>query len=107
MLWGQELDKNSDLQHPKNVKTGEMTGTSSTKMQIKMKRTLDIVVANVNADCIFTCMDLVTAHGVSYGTMHNILHDELGLVKKLARWVPKLLSEEQKKEQIRICTATP
>jgi hypothetical protein len=82
-----------------------MTWTSSTK--IKMKRTLYIVVANVNADCIFTCMDLVTAHGVSYGTIHNNLHDELGLVKKLARWVPKLLSEEQKKEGIRICTATP
>jgi hypothetical protein len=44
------------------------------------------------------CMDLATAHGVSYGTMHNILHQELGLVKKSARWVPKLLSEDQKGE---------
>ncbi len=72
-----------------------------------MKRTLDIVDANVNAARIVTCIDLATAHGVSYGTMHSILHDELGLVKKLAQWVPKLLSEEQKKERIRICTATP
>jgi hypothetical protein len=60
-----------------------------------MKRTLDIivvVVANMKADCQATCMDLTTAHGVSYGTMQNILHDELGLVKKSVRWVPKLLS---------------
>jgi histone-lysine N-methyltransferase SETMAR len=36
--------------------------------------------------------------------MHNTLHEELGLVKKLARWVPKILSEDQKKERVRICT---
>jgi histone-lysine N-methyltransferase SETMAR len=36
--------------------------------------------------------------------MHNILHQELGLVKKSARWVPKLLSEDHKKERVRICT---
>ncbi len=36
--------------------------------------------------------------------MHNILHQELGLVKKTARWVPKLLSEDQKRERVRICT---
>ncbi len=63
-----------------------------------MKSTLDIVVADVNAERIVTCMDLATAHGVSYGTIHNNLHDEMALVKKMARWVPKLLSEEQKKE---------
>jgi hypothetical protein len=48
-------------------------------------------------------MDLATTHGVSYGTMHNTLHDELGLVKKSMQWVPKLLSEEKKKERVRIC----
>ncbi len=35
--------------------------------------------------------------------MHNILRDKLGLVKKSTRWEPKLLSEEQKKERVRIC----
>jgi hypothetical protein len=34
--------------------------------------------------------------------MHNILHEELGLVKKSARWVPELLSMEQKEERVRI-----
>ena len=32
-----------------------------------------------------------------------ILHKDLGLVKKSARWVPKFLPDEQKKERIRIC----
>jgi hypothetical protein len=36
--------------------------------------------------------------------MHNILHEELGLVKKSARWVPNLLSTEQKEERVRICS---
>ncbi len=56
----------------------------------KTKQTLDIVaafVANVKTDRQVTCMDLATAHGVSYGTMHNILHEELELVKKTARWM--------------------
>lgn len=29
------------------------------------------------------------------GTMHSILSDDLGLLKKSARWVSKFLSEEQ------------
>jgi histone-lysine N-methyltransferase SETMAR len=35
--------------------------------------------------------------------MFSILCDNLGLVKKSARWVPKLLSEEQKLERVRTC----
>jgi hypothetical protein len=45
--------------------------------------------------------DLARAHGRSYGTISRILHSQLGLVKKLARWVPKLLSKEQKEERLR------
>jgi histone-lysine N-methyltransferase SETMAR len=49
-------------------------------------------------------VDLASAFGVSKGTIHNILRDDLGLVKKSARWVPKILSEDQMKECVRICT---
>jgi hypothetical protein len=34
------------------------------------------------------------------GTIHAILNDNLGLVKKSACWVPKLLSLAQKKERV-------
>jgi histone-lysine N-methyltransferase SETMAR len=34
--------------------------------------------------------------------MHNILHEELGLVKKSAHWMPKRFSMEQKEERVRI-----
>jgi hypothetical protein len=37
-------------------------------------------------------------HGLTFGPVQAILTDDLGLVKKSARWVPKLLSTDQKKE---------
>ncbi len=39
-------------------------------------------------------------HGLTFGTVQAILTDNLGLVKKSARWVPKLLSSEQKTERV-------
>ncbi len=46
---------------------------------------------------------IVAAYGVSE-KMINILHQDLGLKKKSARCVPKLLSEDQKQERIRVCS---
>jgi histone-lysine N-methyltransferase SETMAR len=40
--------------------------------------------------------------GASIGTIYSILHKDLGLTKKSARWVPKLLTKEQKQERVRI-----
>jgi hypothetical protein len=37
------------------------------------------------------------------GTAHAILHNDLGLVKKSAHWVPKLLTTAQKKEWTAAC----
>jgi hypothetical protein len=39
------------------------------------------------------------AHGVSMKNIHTKLHKYLNLSKKLARWVPKLLNDDMKKEQ--------
>jgi hypothetical protein len=54
------------------------------------------VATNLKTDHCVTRMDFAIVHRVSYGTMHNILHDELGLVKRSARWVPELLIKDQK-----------
>jgi hypothetical protein len=42
------------------------------------------VATNLKTDHCVTCMDFAIVHRVSYGTMHNILYDELGLLKKSA-----------------------
>jgi hypothetical protein len=57
----------------------------------------------VKEDRHANCRDLAFAHGVSNGTMQRILRDDLGLVKKSARWVPKLLNEDQKQERVLTC----
>jgi hypothetical protein len=66
----------------------------------KTIRTADLIAANVKADRRVCVKALASAHGVSAGTVFTILHKELGLVKKSARWVPKLLSQEQMERRV-------
>ena len=53
----------------------------------KTKRTQSFIAAvapAVEKDRRVSIVDLAGAHGVSYGTIFNIIHDDLGLVKKSA-----------------------
>ena len=43
------------------------------------------------------------AFGLSAGTVNTFVVDDLGLVKKSARWVPKLLSDDQKQQRL-VCS---
>ena len=47
-----------------------------------------------------TIRELSEASGVSVGTIHSILHEDLQMRKLAARWVPHLLSEDQKKRRV-------
>ena len=44
--------------------------------------------------------DLADQFEFEYGTMHDLLHDDLNLVKKSARWVPKLLTVDQMETRV-------
>jgi hypothetical protein len=48
-----------------------------------------------------TLNKLARAHGVSKRTINLTLRHDLNLTKKSARWVPKLLTDEMKKERVR------
>jgi hypothetical protein len=90
----------------KRVKAGKSAKDRRKFSAKKTKRTAAIiaaVAADVAEDRRVSVKVLASVHGVSVGTMFNILRDDLGLVKKSARWVPKLLSEEQKLERVRTC----
>jgi hypothetical protein len=50
-------------------------------------------------------MTLASAHGTSAGMIFAILHEELGLANKSARWVPKLLWQEQMDRRIKTSVA--
>jgi hypothetical protein len=54
------------------------------------------VAAAIEEDRQLSIKALATAHGKSGSTIRTMLHDDLGLEKKSARWVPKLLNDEQK-----------
>ncbi len=60
------------------------------------------IAADVEQDGRVTIRDLAMTYGVSNDTIHKVLHDNLGLSKKSARWVPKLLSKEQMEERVRV-----
>lgn len=47
-----------------------------------------------------TYEQLQAALGIDARAIHRILHDHLGLTKKSARWVPRLLTPEQKQRRV-------
>ncbi len=59
----------------------------------------------MEADRRICVKTLASAHGTSAGTIFAILDKELGLVKKSARWEPKLLSKEQVDRRIETSAA--
>jgi histone-lysine N-methyltransferase SETMAR len=59
------------------------------------------VAADIEIDRRVTLNKLAKAHGVSKRTINLTLRHDLNLTKKSARWVPKLLTEEMKKERVR------
>jgi len=92
----------------KLVKEGKDVKNMKGKVQPKRVRTksfVNAVAAAVNEDGRITIAELSSAFQVSMDTIHKTLHDDLGLSKKSARWVPKLLSDAQKKERVRVSQA--
>ena len=90
------------------VRAGGDTDDQRHKNPKKTKRTTDIiesVKAMVEEDRRVNIEDISNSFGLSYGTAFNILHCDLRLVKKSARWVPKLLSSAQKEERVRCAEA--
>ena len=89
------------------VKTGKNTDDQRHLNAKKTRRTQDLiaaVAATIDKDARVTVQYLARANQVSVSTIFAVLHDDLGLVKKSVRWVPKLLSMEQKEERVRICS---
>ena len=68
-----------------------------------MSRTADVIVAVANSmeeDWHLTVQELTSRHGLTVWIVQLILTDDLGLKKKSACKVPKVLSPAQKQERI-------
>ncbi len=63
------------------------------------------VSASIEADSGMAIQTLVSAYWVPIEAMCWILHQQLGLENKLARWIPSLLSDDQMVEQVQTSQA--
>ena len=73
------------------------------QFSLKSARTadkIDAVRRLVTSDQRLTIDDMALESGLSHGTVHTILHDDLGLTKRAARWVPRLLTSEHKEKKM-------
>ena len=51
-----------------------------------------------------TIKHIVESLEISYGVVYCIIYDHLGLVKLSARWVPRMLTDDQKQIRVTACT---
>jgi len=58
------------------------------------KNVVDKVKSIIEDDRRVRIRQIVELTGVSYGYVHKIMHEELGLSKICARWVPRRLTDE-------------
>lgn len=90
----------------KEAKAGNPVSNQRGRNKPKEKRTPQLIAdvdAAVQEDGRVTIRELAATFGVGVRIIHRILHEDLGLSKKSARWVPKLLNTDQKQERVRIC----
>ncbi len=67
------------------------------------KENVERVKEAIEGDSRLTVVDLAETLGISHSTIHRILVETLGLSRLVARWVPKLLTAEQKKTRKDVC----
>jgi hypothetical protein len=90
----------------KKVKAGKSIADMPYLNPKKTVRTPDLIASvdtTIAKDCCLSMEMIPVAHEVSEKIIFNILHKDLGLEKNLARWVPKLLNNEQKRERVQGC----
>ena len=71
--------------------------TATTDIQVAAVRKL------VEEDARVTVLQIAEEVGTSSGSVSNILHNSLGLSKVSARWVPHMLTREQKRNRVQWC----
>ena len=71
--------------------------TATTDIQVAAVRKL------VEEDARVTVLQIAEEVGISSESVSNILHDSLGLSKVSARWVPHMLTVEQKRNRVQWC----
>lgn len=67
---------------------------------------VDAVRQLIVEDRHVTYREIEASVGISGTTIQKILHEELGVRKLISRWIPHLLSDDQKTARVRWCRKT-
>ena len=73
--------------------------TSTTDEKLEEARAI------ILADRRVTIEEIALQLGISQGTAYSLVHDILGFHKVAARWVPRHLTEEHKRNRQHICSS--
>ena len=65
---------------------------------------IQIINDILNKDRRLTIWHIVETTSINCSTVHRIVSEELGVRKVSTRWVPRLLTKEQKKVRVDVCT---
>lgn len=68
------------------------------------EKSIELVKCAIEEDPHITIQELADTHDLSTGTVHTIIHNELHMKKVCAKWVPHLLTEDQKKQRVTCAT---
>jgi histone-lysine N-methyltransferase SETMAR len=70
------------------------------KPKVRTDENVAVVSSLLKMDGRSTIKDLALECDLSVGTIHTIIHKDLGLSKVSARWVPRLLSDNHKQQHL-------
>lgn len=72
---------------------------------VQTEDNIDLVKSVVEEDKRRTCQEIEELTGISHSSVHRIIVEELQKQKIFAKWVPHLLTDEQKQERVCRCRA--
>ncbi|CAF0942762.1 unnamed protein product [Rotaria sp. Silwood1] len=83
-----------------NVEDGPKCGRPITTTD---DQTIKAVECLIIEDRRITIQQIADALGISTGTVHDSIHEHLHMTKVCSRWVPHLLTPDQRHERVRAC----
>ena len=77
------------------VRTGHLKSSD-------LRSNVQLIERILDEDRRSTVRELEERSGIPRSSIHRIIKDELEMTRVVARWVPKLLSDQQKRERERV-----
>ena len=84
-------------------KSAELEGGPGAPCTALTEVTINTSAAIIREDPHLTVRQFATLLNISVGSAHTLLTDVLGLSRVCARWIPRLLSPEQKLNRVEVC----